>query len=222
MDEDQVEKIKNGRLLEVIRMRPALWLGKRSLSALWHFLAGWGTALLMYDIKAARQLPDDFHDWVAYRLHFRESTAGYTAMILKRVPDESAALDRFFELLDEHHHRQACVIARLLGHKKTYYREVVQDGVRSSVTVPYPQNLSFVSYTDDRGFFVVYDQEESVPPIGSRFYASLSSFEFGITAETPGLQILHRDVFNRWLLEDEQYLTELRARRASAEADKGG
>jgi hypothetical protein len=32
-------------------------------------------------------------------------------MILDRIPDGSAALDRFFELLDEHRSRQARIVA---------------------------------------------------------------------------------------------------------------
>jgi len=217
MDQERVEKVRSGRLLEVIRERPAMWLGTRSLTALRHFLAGWGAALLFYDVKAEDQLPRDFHDWVAYRLGFRESTSGWQSMILKDVPDESKALDRFFELLDEHRNRKPHVIARLVGHKKAYYREVVQDGVRSRVAVPYPQNLSFVSYTDDRGFFVVYEEEESAPPIQSSFHPFLSWLERNITINTEGLVILDRDVFDRWIVEDAEYQAELRARLSKAE-----
>jgi hypothetical protein len=38
MDEDRLQKIKIGQLLDVIRERPAMYLGKRSLTALSHFL----------------------------------------------------------------------------------------------------------------------------------------------------------------------------------------
>src|ERR1700756_4226792 len=103
-----------------------MYLGTRSLSALSHFLAGYGFALHVHEIPSSHHLPGDFHEWVAYRLHFFESTSGYRNMILKRVPNESAALDRFFELLDEHHSRKPQVVARVDGYNRQYS---VRDGV---------------------------------------------------------------------------------------------
>jgi hypothetical protein len=105
------EKIRSGELLKAIRDRPALYLGERSLSALWYYLQGYQMALSGYDIRAAFPVPADFHEWVAYRLHFYESTSGYRNMILKRTPDESLALDHFFGLLDEHRTRKPRVVA---------------------------------------------------------------------------------------------------------------
>jgi hypothetical protein len=76
MDDERLQKIKDGGLLEVIREKPALYLGDRSLSALWYYLQGYWMALSVYDMRTAYPLPPDFHDWVAYRLHFYESTSG--------------------------------------------------------------------------------------------------------------------------------------------------
>jgi hypothetical protein len=79
MDQDQLQKISDGQLLDVIRVRTAMYTGSR-----------------IHGIQEQHPLPGDFHDWVAYRLHFDYSTMGYKNMILERVPDESAAVDRFF------------------------------------------------------------------------------------------------------------------------------
>jgi hypothetical protein len=105
MNQERLNRVKSGGLLDVIRERPVMYLGELSLSALWHFLNGYEMSLLAHDIQEKRPLPRDFHDWVAYRLHFSGSTSGYKNMILKRVPDEAAALEYFFKLLDEYRNR---------------------------------------------------------------------------------------------------------------------
>jgi hypothetical protein len=119
MDDERLQKIKGGGLLEVIRERPAMCLGQRSLSALSQYPQGYWMALSVHDIQSVFPLPQDFHDWVAYRLHFYESTSGYKNMILKRVPEESAALDRFFELLDEHKNRKPRIVDKCGEAKNT-------------------------------------------------------------------------------------------------------
>ena len=79
-----------------------MYLGKRSITALFHFLGGYHFAESIHGIECDPPLPRDFHDWVARNLQFSESTSGWIGMILKRVPDEAAAFDRFYELLDEY------------------------------------------------------------------------------------------------------------------------
>ncbi len=99
---ERLQQIEAKGLLNVIRERPAMYLGELSLSALTQFLNGYGICLFLHGIQEKAPLPRDFHDWVADRLHFSESTRGYTRMILERVPDEAMALRFFFELLDEY------------------------------------------------------------------------------------------------------------------------
>jgi hypothetical protein len=180
-------------------------LGERSLSGLWYFLHGFSTALLIHDIRAERPLPADFHDWVAYRLGFYESTSGYRNMILKRVPDESAALDRFFELLDEHHSRRPRVVARVEGCDQEYKELNIRDGVREEVAKKFPSNLTLISYTDDLGFFVGADEEGIEFPHKGRFCPTLQSFglRFGVRKEN--LRILEPDTFDRWLSQEDRF-----------------
>lgn len=99
---ERLQQIESKGLLDVIREKPAMYLGQPSLSALCHFLNGYEMSLWVHGIQEKRPLPRDFHDWVAHRLHFPESTRGYTSMILERFPDEAMALRFFFELLDEY------------------------------------------------------------------------------------------------------------------------
>jgi hypothetical protein len=104
-------------LIEKIRPRPELYLGERSVSALWHFLAGYhlglrGNAQVSVELSPRAK---EFHDWVAYRLHFLESTTGWRQMILKRTNDEAAGLNYFFELFDEYRIRQQRIVAKMEG-----------------------------------------------------------------------------------------------------------
>jgi hypothetical protein len=91
-------------LLDQVRQRPAMYIGQPSLTRLHIFLEGYGFALFKHQIKIAVESPpfDGFHDWTARRFGWRESTAGWCNIILQETGnDESAALDRFFQLLDE-------------------------------------------------------------------------------------------------------------------------
>ena len=205
LDPARLDKIKSGGLLDVIRERPALYMGEHSLSALWHFFNGYVTALRFYDIQTKPTLPPDFHDWVAYRLHFYESTSGYKNMILKHVPDERAALDRFFELLDEHRNRKPEVVATARCDKK-FSRHTLKDGGGEHVHVgTFPSILSLIAYTDDPGFFVSADDPDADFPGQDRFFPTLQSFQrrFGVSKDD--LTVLNTDTFNQWLSQEDRF-----------------
>ncbi len=205
--DERKEKIRSGELLEVIRERPALYLGDRSLSALWHYLQGYWMALSAYDMRTASPLPPDFHDWVAYRLHFFESTSGYRNMILKCVPDESAALDRFFELLDEHRKRKPHVVATARCDKE-FTRHTMKDGHPENVqTQKFPSCLKLIGYTDDPGFFVSCDDAAADYPRKDRFIPTLRMFGHWYGASKEDFTVLDPDTFNRWLAEENRFAT---------------
>ena len=89
-------------LLDVIRKKPGIFLGERSLTALSHFIGGFEYALLTTENSFDREEPPlrGFHDWIAERLGFEESTLGWKDMLLASVGDETAAFERFFSELD--------------------------------------------------------------------------------------------------------------------------
>lgn len=199
------EKIRGGGFLELIRENPALYLGERSLSALWYYLQGYWMALSVYDMRTASPVPPDFHDWVAYRLHFYESTSGYRNMILKRVPDESAALDRFFGLLDEHRDRKPQVVA-LARCDKEFTRHTMKDGHPENVqTQKMPSCLKLIRYTDDPGFFVSSDDADSDYPRKDRFFPTLRMFGHWYGARKEDFTVLDADTFKRWLGEESRF-----------------
>jgi hypothetical protein len=136
--------------LDKIRKRPGLYLGECSVSALYHTIGGYNLALGLHGIEndTSLRLPNDFNDWVAYRLHYKESTSGWKNMILGISQNEAAAFSRFFELLDQHATRKCRVVAKLIGCQKTY--TVGSEGLERIER--YPASISLVTYTDDPGF----------------------------------------------------------------------
>jgi hypothetical protein len=83
-------------LWEAIRKHPAMFLGEASLSIFYGFVSGYDLAIAMQPSVSGEPspVPRDFHDWVAYRLHFYESGRGWKKMILARAPDEAVALEK--------------------------------------------------------------------------------------------------------------------------------
>jgi hypothetical protein len=194
--QDRTQEIKAGRLLDLIREKPTLYLGEHSLTGLWHFLGGYRTAELDHGIDDVIQLPKDFHEWVAYRLHFYESTSGWRRMILDRVPDERAALMRFWELLDDHRARKPGVVATIQGSLISYKTHKQGQDVSEAVQRFMPEAMALVAYTDDPGLFLTSESDEDFPGKDRLFHPQLS----GISREK--ITVVDQDAFNRWLVED--------------------
>jgi hypothetical protein len=191
---DNIKRIKESGLLQVIRELPAMWTGERTLTSLSHFLKGYSIALWVHSIECTEiDLPREFFDWVAYRLHFRESTMGWRKMILARIPDESAALDKFFELLDEYRVRTGTVVAQLLGHNQPYSQ--ITNGIETRKNCP--AVISLVSYTDDPGFFIVSEDPDFKDQ--NRFVPGLDSLRFHLSATPDQLTVINRPIFERWM-----------------------
>jgi hypothetical protein len=93
--------------IALIRPRPAKYIGACSLFRLYMFLEGCFHTARLYGIERSEQ-PDfsRFHDWVARRFGWQESTAGWYTIILKESGgDEDKALNHFFELIDVYRQR---------------------------------------------------------------------------------------------------------------------
>jgi hypothetical protein len=187
------EEIKAVGLLDVIRKRPAMYLGEHSLTGLWHFLEGYSFAEQIRDSNAVRQLPKDFHEWVAYRLHYWYSTRGWRRMILEQVPDERAALERFYELLDEYRVRRPRVVATIQGHQREYTtRQQGQEEIHNLL----PEMITLIAYTDDPGLFMSSEENADFPAKDRLVYP----WSTKITREM--MTVLDHDAFNRWLAEE--------------------
>jgi hypothetical protein len=90
-------------VLELVRKRPPIYLDEYSIKRLRSFLVGYQGGLISQGFEFRNANPDfhAFNDWVAKRLGFFESTAGWCNMILEKSVNERDALERFFALLDE-------------------------------------------------------------------------------------------------------------------------
>jgi hypothetical protein len=145
-------------LLVLIRQRPGMYLGQRSLTALRSFIDGYYFALRENNILVEEEIPPfwQFHDWVARYYKWYESTAGWKNIILKEVGDEAKACDVFFELLELFKQRSPVIKHRVFlnsNHKRTgaINRCLYIDGIETEL--PLPQEIRIVHYTTDSGFY---------------------------------------------------------------------
>jgi hypothetical protein len=223
-------QVIEGNILERIRLRPPMFLGKHSLSALRSFLDGYFLALHESGVEPKPPLPNDFHDWVAYRLHFRESTSGYTNMILEYTPDEAQALIRFFELFDEHQTRQAKIVAKIRCHPKDFKVRQMSKSSEGKILdgdeIPVAEELSLVVFTNDPGFFVMNNDPSCDHPRRSTFCPSLSWLHKPYRPDPEFTTVLDQDQFDRLLREEvafKQALSqenEIRQRKLKERKDK--
>ena len=177
--------------LELIRSRPPLYLGKPSLTALFHLIGGWKLALSTYELSDTIHfnIPDNFSDWVAYRLHFEETSSGWLKMILERSDSESSAFETFFELLDEYRIRKPRLVAKLIGYRKAFTLTESPQG--KTTTCHYPDSISLITYTNDPGFFAHSDDNQEFPHQG--FQPSIEWFESFTGAKRNQLTIIDED-----------------------------
>jgi hypothetical protein len=174
-------------ILEDIRKRPIIYLGEKSLYAFRHFWGGYSAALMDHGIQDSTEclIPSDFHDWVAYRLHFREATSGWYRMIRHHSQNEAEAFDRFYQLLDEYHTREEHIVAK-------YEFSFSIDGVSSDGTIAETDEtrspLLIVTYTQDPGFFVQSAPEKYKHL--AMFYPQIEWFEFLSGADRTDLTII--------------------------------
>jgi hypothetical protein len=156
-----------------------MYLGLKSLTALWFFLHGYEVAKFRCEQgRTSPELPQNFSDWVAYRLHLHSNWSGFWhRAILSRIRDESLALDRFYELRDEHAERQAKVVATIREDRREYQigRRVAAGGEWAECTERLPRSLRIVVYTEDPGFFLEADDQENFSYRGW-FFCALDAF----------------------------------------------
>lgn len=94
-------------ILDLIKIRPAMYIGDHSITALYSFLNGYSMALNRLSIEdhTATLLPLPFwffHEYAARQYGYYESTSGWRNMILDQTNhDESQGLDAFFVMYEQ-------------------------------------------------------------------------------------------------------------------------
>lgn len=96
------------------------------------------------------RLPQGINDWVAYRLHYFETTAGFARMIKESSNDDISSIRLLLSLLEDYYHRR---------------KRVVATGSDHAIAV----------YTDDPGFFAFSPPDNE--SLRKAFFPSVESFE---------------------------------------------
>lgn len=89
-------------LIDIVRKRPEVFLGSRTLTGLYHFIAGFEVALhaVGNDLKESAPPFRSFHQWIQRRLDGKQGV-GWHETLLEVTRDERGAFDRFLLEVDE-------------------------------------------------------------------------------------------------------------------------
>jgi len=86
-----------------------MYINPISLNQLQHFISGYQSALQIHNMEELKPFDSSvsFHDWIALRTHYSESTSGWVNMILAQTDEnEEEALELFFKYLSEYETRK--------------------------------------------------------------------------------------------------------------------
>ena len=189
-----------------------MYIGKKSLTALWFLLQGHEMALTrLGKDKTPRELPPHFADWVGYRLHLGGDYSGFWHVaILEHVRDEARAVDRFYELRDECFKPKPTTVATIRKDRREF-KIGRYDADHNIVwgTELLPESLKILVYTDDPGFFLSCDVEESFFDNGRLFAAFSAWGQFALDR----FEVHDEPMWKRLLAENVKYKKNLSERR---------
>ena len=98
-------KVQGGlfEILDKIKARPGLYIGRPSVSDLFMFLVGYKTARRELGIEPNQEevkFYQEFHQFVEKKYNLHTSNA-WAKIIMLYCPDEKYGFERFFQLLEE-------------------------------------------------------------------------------------------------------------------------
>ncbi len=126
-----------------------MYIGYHSPTHLHSFLMGYAFGLQLESTNTEQPDFNDFHDWVAKKLNYDESTSGWAYMIEDQRKDKEEALWLFFELLDEFREINHATIATVEYSRKFeletdwggYNRQKKIRGTFKAIAKPRPARL---------------------------------------------------------------------------------
>lgn len=86
-------------LLMMIKLRPGLYIGTKSLVRLCSFIDGYKFAMICDNKKYKINQYYEFNEWLAQKYHIRESIL-WDDYLIRFVQNESEAFDLFYEELE--------------------------------------------------------------------------------------------------------------------------
>jgi hypothetical protein len=106
-------KVQGGlfEILDKIKARPGLYIGRPSVSDLFMFLVGYKTARRELGIEPNQEevrFYQEFHQFVEKKYNLHSSNA-WAKIIMLYCPDEKQGFERFFQLLEEFQQEQQTV-----------------------------------------------------------------------------------------------------------------
>lgn len=138
-----------------IEKRPGMFFGEKSIFALRNFFAGYDFATSIHSVEESELFDNrlSFHDWIALRTQFYESTSGWANMLNDFYGSDELALDMFYVHYREYLNRVGVVEKYVDIHvrQKWKTRSVDRQVVFHYLT---PHRVEVVKYTDDPGRFV--------------------------------------------------------------------
>ena len=142
-------------LLPELRKRPGMFIGSDSIFDLHTFLNGYELALNVYGIDDSLFDNDlSFHDWIALRTRFYESTSGWANMLSEFYGSEKS-LEYFWLHYDEYVNRQYEIIEFAFPKSGQKWKCQVDPGTfKESYCYIRPYEVQLIKFTDDPGFFV--------------------------------------------------------------------
>jgi hypothetical protein len=138
-----------------IEKRPAMFIGGNSVFDLYTFITGYEFSLSVHNIQGARLFDDSlsFHDWVALRTHFYESTSGWANMLAEYYGSEEKALKMFFIHYREYKSRTATLIKYLIINERKKWKTSTING-QEHISYLTPSRIEVLKYTNDPGMFI--------------------------------------------------------------------
>jgi hypothetical protein len=151
-------------ILEIIEEKPAMYMGKKSITYMNTFIHGCLTALSFNNIEEEDPPFGHFTNWVARKYKrkfpFGEPTIGWENIILQRVKDEVKAVDEFYRLLRIFKKRVPTEKKHIFltsDHKPTELIRVFMKGKELPISIP--AQMKIVQYSSDKGFYLYYIQQ---------------------------------------------------------------
>lgn len=94
-------------ILQKIKTKPGMYIGRTSVSDLFHFLVGFKTALRELGVEATKEEMDfyrEFQPWIQKKYHVSTSNS-WAKIIMLHCGSEQEGFNTFYRLLDEFQNR---------------------------------------------------------------------------------------------------------------------
>ncbi|HEX8429462.1 hypothetical protein [Hymenobacter sp.] len=161
--------MNNYELLDLIRRRPAMYIGRHSTTHLRCFLDGYSMCYHTAQLVIHDEVPDfgGFYDWVANKLGYSDSVRGWANRINEQRQDPEEALWLFYELLDEYRELRPRILAQVdyiqpLTPNPTLYNYYGLRGQQNFTTKPRPAILSIEEVLPNQQWVALYAKKDGI------------------------------------------------------------